>query len=250
MADSFLRYYWSVERVLTPTLRYSQESYEEALRQLVTPGTVWLDIGCGHQVLPDWRFNAERELVHLASYVAGIDVDTNSTAKHRTINSIWAGDVQNLPFPDDSFTLITANMVVEHLSNPRRVFAEVQRVLVPGGSFLFHTPNVNGYITAVNQYLPDWVKKLAAKVLDGRGSDDVYPTFYRCNSEEAIIHAACATGLEVEWILHIPTTATFVRILPIAALELLWIRATMRQSLARFRTNIIGLLHKMPQQVE
>src|SRR5258708_6552811 len=158
MADSRLRYYWSVERVLAPGLRYSQESYEEALRELITPSSVWLDIGCGHQVLPEWRFNAERELVNLASYVAGIDADSASTAKHRTISSIWVGDVQNLPFPDDSFTLITANMVVEHLADPRRVFAEIHRVLVPGGTFLFHTPNVSGYITAVNKYLPERVK--------------------------------------------------------------------------------------------
>jgi ubiquinone/menaquinone biosynthesis C-methylase UbiE len=250
MADSLLRYYWNVERVLAPGLRYSQESYEGALRELVTPSTVWLDIGCGHQVLPEWRFKAERELVNLASYVAGIDVDSNSTGRHRTISSIWAGDAQNLPFPNDSFTLITANMVVEHLENPHRVFAEIHRVLVPGGSFLFHTPNVNGYITAVNKYLPDRIKKLAAKVLNGRDPDDVYPTFYRCNSEESIIYAASVTGLEVERVLHIPSTATFVKILPIAAVELLWIRATMLQSLARCRTNIIGLLHKLPRQDE
>jgi SAM-dependent methyltransferase len=250
MTDSLLQTYWSIERVLAPGLRYSQESYEESLRELITPSTVWLDIGCGHQVLPEWRFNAECELVNLASYVAGIDVDSASTSKHRTIKSIWTGDVQNLPFPDDSFTLITANMVVEHLANPRLVFAEIHRVLVPGGTFLFHTPNVNGYITAVNKYLPDRIKKLAAKVLNGRDPDDVYPTFYRCNTEESIIYAASATGLEVERFLHIPSTAIFVRILPIAAVELLWIRATMRQSLARFRTNIIVLLHKLPQQNE
>jgi ubiquinone/menaquinone biosynthesis C-methylase UbiE len=250
MADSLLRYYWSFERVLAPGLRYSQEFYEESLRELITPSTVWLDIGCGHQVLPEWRFNAENELVNLASFVAGIDVDSNSTAKHRTIKSIWMGDVQNLPFPDDSFTLITANMVVEHLANPQRMFTEIHRVLVPGGTFLFHTPNVNGYITAVNKYLPDRIKKLAAKVLNGRDPDDVYPTFYRCNTEESIIHAASVSGLEVERVLHIPSTATFVKILPIAAVELLWIRATMLQSLARCRTNIIGLLHKVPQQVE
>jgi SAM-dependent methyltransferase len=250
MADALLRYYWNVEHVLAPGLRYSQESYEEALRELVSPNTVWLDLGCGHQVLPEWRFTAECELVNLASYVAGMDVDSAATAKHRTISDIWVGDVQYLPFPNDSFTLITANMVVEHLEDPQSVFAEIHRVLVPGGSFLFHTPNVNGYITAMNRYLPERIKKLAAKILDGRDSDDVYPTFYRCNTEETIFRAARETGLEVKRVNHIPTTATFAKILPIAALELLWIRATMQESLARCRTNIIGLLRKLPQEVD
>jgi ubiquinone/menaquinone biosynthesis C-methylase UbiE len=245
MINVLLRLYWGIERIVAPGLRYSQASYEEALRGLVTQRTVWLDLGCGHQVLPEWRFNAERDLVNLAFYVAGIDVDSKSLAKHRTIRSIWVGDVQCLPFPDNSFTLITANMVVEHLADPCHAFAEIRRVLAPGGSFLFHTPNVNGYITIVNKYLPNGIKKLAAKMLEGRNAEDIYPTFYRCNTEETIIETANESGLEVKQILHIPTSATFARILPMAAVELLWIRATMLESLARYRTNILGILYKL-----
>jgi len=245
MSNFLLRLYWGIERIIAPGLRYSQYSYEEALRELITPRTTWLDIGCGHQVLPEWRLDAERELVGRASYVAGIDADSASLAKHRTIKNISAGDAKNLPFPDNRFTLITANMVVEHLADPRRAFAEIRRVLAPGGVFLFHTPNVNGYIISVNKYLSNRIKKLAAKVLEGRSSEDVYPTFYRCNSEEAIIETAVASGLEVKQIHYIPSTATFARILPMAAVELLWIRATMLQSLARYRTNILGQLYKL-----
>ena len=177
MEDFLLRYYWQVERVLAPGLRYSQDHYEETLRELITPSTVWLDLGCGHQVLPEWRSAAECELVNRASYVAGLDADSVAITKHRTIRKIWVGDIHNLPFPDESFMLITANMVVEHLEDPKLAFAEIRRVLVPGGTFLFHTPNANGYITALNRYLPARVKKFAAKVLDGRDSEDVYPTF-------------------------------------------------------------------------
>ncbi len=244
MTDVLLRLYWGMERVVAPGLRFSQDPYEETLRELITARTVWLDLGCGHQVLPEWRFNSERELVSVASYVAGIDVDSTSSAKHRTIDSIWVGDAESLPFPDNSFTLITANMVVEHLEDPYRAFAEIRRVLAPGGLFLFHTPNVNGYITMLNKYFPNRIKKLAAKVLEGRNPEDVYPTYYRCNSAKTIIETAKVSGLGVKRILHIPTSATFGRILPIAAVELLWIRATMLESLARYRTNILGLLYK------
>jgi hypothetical protein len=97
----------------------------------------------------------------------------------------------------------------------------------------------------VNKYLPNGIKKLAAKVLEGRNSEDVYPTYYRCNTEETIIETADGSGLKVKRILHIPTTAVFARILPMAAVELLWIRATMLESLARYRTNILGLLYKL-----
>jgi ubiquinone/menaquinone biosynthesis C-methylase UbiE len=244
MIDVLYRLYWGIERVVTPGLQYSQHSYEDALRGLITTRTIWLDVGCGHQVLPEWRFKAESELVNLASYVAGIDMDSTSLAKHRTIRNIWVGDVQSLPFPDNSFTLITANMVVEHLVDPRRAFAEIRRVLAPGGSFLFHTPNLNGYIAMVNKYLPNGMKAVTAKILEGRNLEDVYPTWYRCNTEDVIIKTTNESGLHVKRIIHIPTCAAFARILPVAAIELLWIRATMLESLARYRTNILGLLIK------
>jgi ubiquinone/menaquinone biosynthesis C-methylase UbiE len=232
------------ERVIAPGLLYSQYAYEKALCGLITSRTVWLDLGCGHQVLPEWRFEVERELVNRASYVAGIDTDSLSVLRHRTIRNVLVGTVETLPFPDNSFDLITANMVVEHLADPSRAFAEIRRVLAPGGVFLFHTPNVNGYRTIVNKYLPNGFKKLAAKLLEGRHSEDVYPTFYCCNSERTIIETANVSGLEVTQICYIPTTATFARILPIAALELLWIRVTMWESMARHRANILGFLCK------
>jgi ubiquinone/menaquinone biosynthesis C-methylase UbiE len=244
MTNFLLRAYWGIERVMAPGLRYAQYPYEETLRELITPSTEWLDIGCGHHVLPEWRFDAERELVNRASYVAGIDPDSAAVGKHRTIKNILVGDARSLPFPDNRFSLITANMVVEHLEDPGHSFAEIRRVLAPGGVFLFHTPNVKGYIISVNKYLSNGLKKLAARVLEGRSAEDVYPTFYRCNTEKAILETAAASGLEVKRIDYIPSTATFALIFPIAAVELLWIRATMSKSLSHHRTNILGLLYK------
>jgi hypothetical protein len=133
-------------------------------------------------------------------------------------------------------------MVVEHLAEPCRVFAEIRRVLTPGGLFLFHTPNLKGYIAMLSKYVPNGIKRRAATFLDGRQPEDVYPTYYRCNTEEAITRTAQSSGLNVAKILYIPTTTVFGRIPPMAAIELLWIRATMRPSLSRYRTNILGLL--------
>ena len=96
----------------------------------------------------------------------------------------------------------------------------------------------------LSKYFPYRIKKLAAKLLEGRDSEDVYPTYYRCNTEQAILETASKSGFEVKQILHTPTCATFVRILPIAVVELLWIKATMRESLARYRAEILGLLSK------
>ena len=236
--------YEATQRVLAPRLRCSQWWYEENLCHIVNVQTRWLDAGCGHQVLPYRRLAAERELVGRAARVTGVDSDPKAIARHRSITDLHVGTLDKLPFADGAFDLVSANMVVEHLANPVAVFREVFRVLAPGGIFLFHTPNLRSYLIAVARWLPDWIKRAAAQLLEGRKSEDVYPTHYRCNSEHDITEIARATGLEVASIRWVATDAQFALVFPLAILELLWIRTTMRGGMSSHRTNIIVTLRR------
>jgi len=49
-------------------------------------------------------------------------------------------DVQRLTFDDASFDLCTSTEVFEHVPDDRRGFAEIRRVLRPGGRFVFTVP--------------------------------------------------------------------------------------------------------------
>jgi SAM-dependent methyltransferase len=49
-------------------------------------------------------------------------------------------DVERLAFPDASFDLCTSTEVFEHVADDARGFAEIRRVLRPGGRFLFTVP--------------------------------------------------------------------------------------------------------------
>jgi SAM-dependent methyltransferase len=49
-------------------------------------------------------------------------------------------DVQNLTFPDQSFDVCTSTDVFEHVPDDARAFAELHRVLRPGGKILFTVP--------------------------------------------------------------------------------------------------------------
>jgi ubiquinone/menaquinone biosynthesis C-methylase UbiE len=233
-----------MQRVIAPGLRYSQEVYEDALDDLVFSTTRWLDVGCGHHILPEWRTSAEDRLVSRAALVVGIDPDADAVAKHRSIRMIHIGSADNLPFSESSFDLVTANMVVEHMTDPVKNFNEIRRVLSPGGKFLFHTPNLKGYVTAFARSLPSFVKPPLARVLDGRVEADVYPAHYRCNTEETIRSVAALAGFEVMAVRHVSSAAVFARALPVAIIELLWIRATMSERRAMLRTNIISVLQR------
>jgi len=52
-------------------------------------------------------------------------------------------DLENLTFPSRSFDLVVTQDVMEHVLNPTRAFAEVARILKPGGSHIFTVPLVN-----------------------------------------------------------------------------------------------------------
>jgi len=52
--EGLFRTYHALRARLVPSLRYSQELYEEQITAL-TANKRWLDLGCGHQVLPAWR---------------------------------------------------------------------------------------------------------------------------------------------------------------------------------------------------
>jgi len=227
-----------------PSNRYSQQSYEEVLSENCAPGIRWLDVGCGHQLLPDWRDRQERELVGRASLLVGADLDLSAIRRHRSISCRLLADAAHLPFPDCSFDLVTANMVVEHLDNPAQQFAEVSRVLRPEGSFLFHTPNAQNYFARLARVLPDSVKVLLARLLEGRRSQDVYPTHYRANSGKNIARVSHLAGLEVSRLDFVSSSPVFLVIPPLAAVELFWLRFLEDNRYQHLRTNLIVVLRK------
>ena len=238
--------YQAVREVIAPRLKYSQYLYEDALQSHVRRGTRWLDLGCGHQILPSWRAHEEERIVNRSRVIVGLDYDLPSLQKHKTIRRKVRADVTRLPFGDGTFDLATANMVVEHLDDPRAQFAEINRVLTPGGRFIFHTPNALGYFTMLARVVPRAVKLKFVYLLDGRTADDVFPAFYRANSRWRIEELARATGLRVEEFRLIVSDAMFAPVPPLAVLELLWLRLLMTRPLRPLRTNIIAVLTKEP----
>lgn len=235
----------ALQRRIIPELKYSQSYYEEYLRQYTSGVQSWLDIGCGHNLLPTWRADAEKEIVSSVPLIVGVDCDFEALRKHKTIRNVLCADIGALPFRDQSFDLVTANMVVEHLDDPARQFREIARVLQAGGIFLFHTPNLRSYVTRVSKLLPDNVKKVLARKLEGRVEEDVYPTHYRANTDAAIRATAEQAGLEVVAMHFTMSTPVFATIPLLAAVELVYLRNLMRRpKLTPYRQTLICALRR------
>lgn len=240
-----------IHKVVIPTIRFPPDAYEELLTETIRTGMTWLDVGCGHQILSAWRFDREKELVARCEKVVGIDADGPSVSKHRSIVEVHVGDAGSLPFEDDSFDLVTANMVVEHFSDPAKVFSEIRRVLKPGGTFLFHTPNVWGHTTIAARCVPNFVKTRLIYLLTRREAEDVFPTYYRVNSRTKIKHLADRHGFEVQRILMIQghPLALGILVFPVYLLELIWVKLLTIDSLDGLRGNIIAVLKKLENKV-
>jgi SAM-dependent methyltransferase len=244
LRDLFERVYFRMERTLAPDVRYAQWAYEEALGDYVLPGVAWLDLGCGRRLLPPWRAARERELVGRCRQLVGVDLDLPSLIDNLSLSLRAMSSATELPFADGTFDIVTANMVVEHLPDPEHAFREIARVLAPGGLLVFHTPNAGAYPTAVAAAIPDGAKRLLARALEGRLADDVFPTFYRANSQSAITALGNATGFDVVALRLVSSGAVFARVPPLAFIELLWLRYLSSPARADRRSNIIAILRK------
>jgi len=246
MGERRQRQYGFWTRLLAPGLRNSQFAYHAVLRPCAEGRRRWLDVGCGHRLLPGWIHLDAREVEALRGgrTLVGIDPDAASLATNRDHDHRVRARVDRLPFRDATFDLVTANMVAEHLDDPRAALEEIARLLAPGGLFVFHTPNLGSPLVRLLSALPaSWKRRLAA-LLEGRSEEDVFPTRYRLNREGTIRALAARTGLSVRRLDHVETTASTSALGPLVVPELLWIRLLRARPLRRLRTNLVVVLER------
>jgi ubiquinone/menaquinone biosynthesis C-methylase UbiE len=199
----------------------------------------WLDLGCGRELLPLWHQEQEKELVGRPQILVGLDYDIASLKDNRSLRHKVRGDVSCLPFQDGQFDLVTANMVFEHLKDTQGQLKELFRILKPGGELVFHTPNVRGYGPLLAKLLPERMKDRVIWYLQRRRPRDVFPTYYRINSQSEIERLAAVTGFELSALRMVVSTPLFIMIPPLLVLELLLIRFLMSDIGRPFRSNII-----------
>jgi SAM-dependent methyltransferase len=107
-----------------------------------------LDIGCGFG-------RHTYEAIKLGASVVSCDLGIRELEGVRSIVAAMAdrdeipdgvafmavnGDATTLPFPDASFERVVASEVVEHITDDRHAFAELARVLRPGGMLAVTVP--------------------------------------------------------------------------------------------------------------
>lgn len=108
--------------------RYHTWQFEHMLELLRSYGNI-LDAGCGVGWLGELMPN---------EYLWGIDISRKMVQRaKKRIHKVLTGDVENLPYKDNSFDAIFARSVVHHLPRPELGVSELIRVLKQGGRIIF-----------------------------------------------------------------------------------------------------------------
>jgi SAM-dependent methyltransferase len=213
---------------------WDDQLFRERVLAVMRPSDVVLDLGAGSGRLPQMDFRGE------CQSIVGLDPDASVLQNPHLVDA-KVGTGEAIPWPDQSFDLVIADNVLEHLSNPVRVFSEVGRVLKPGGRFLAKTPNRFHYVPMIALVTPTWFHK-RVNVLRGRAESDTFPTFYRANDEGALRRIARDSGLELQNLERIEGRPEYLRISAVSyPLGILWERiVNASQALAFLRVILIG----------
>lgn len=242
-----LAVYRKLKQLLTPQLKHSQYVYKEKLDSYTKTGVRWLDAGCGHGIFPPWMKERGASLVARSAVTVGIDCDSPSLWENRIVHHRVAGNLEALPFPAGTFDLVTANMVVEHLEDPERVGLSVNRVLKPGGLFIFHTPNYLNYQTILASLIPQGLKNKLILFIEKREEKDVFPTHYRLNTEATIRRVANRTGFAVRDLDLVSSVPELFELGPVLILELLLIWIAEFRLFRHWRSSLVVVLEKVAQ---
>lgn len=221
----------------------AEAAYRDLLLSLVDSETVWLDLGCGRFLVREWLPDAQQSQLHLSQTckrIVGIDLEEDDVRLNPYIHEAWVGSIERLPFPNNSFSLITAQMVVEHLSNPLRVMRECMRVLAPGGTFIALTPNLKNLLVAAASLIPDAAKRPLTQRAQSRSAHDIFQTHYRMNTPAAFKKMLGLVGMQVEFIEHIDGSPD-LKFVPVLNKIEEWIRSVQPEAL---RSDLLVLAAK------
>lgn len=164
-------------------LYYSDPKYDgttrfyEWIRESVTPASRVLNMGAGPPTENPIRiFKGE------AAEIVGADVHPVIFKNNELDRAVL---IENgvVPLESEIFDIVYSDYVLEHVEHPEQFLREVARVLKPGGSFLFRTPNVYHYTAIVAGLTPHWFHQAVSKKARALDEDaqEPWPTFYRMN---------------------------------------------------------------------
>ena len=219
--------------------------FYELCRKYAPPNARVLEIGAG-PTNPTSAFLATLGELH------GLDVSNEVLGNRHLTRSAVIRDGR-YPYDDSTFDLAVSNYVVEHVDDARAHLAEVFRVLRPGASYVFRTPNLFHYVALASRLTPHSVHTWLANRLMAQHEDahEPWPTFYALNTPAQVRRHASTAGFELQSMDLVekePSYGMYAR--PLFLLFMAYERAVNASpKLAGLRANLFVVLHRPQRKV-
>ena len=131
-----------------------QKFFNEKMIKIFEEKKEVIDIGGGLRVIKEKnnRYDSSREW--LRPYIEKCDYKIMDPVD--TYHPDIVGDINAMPFDDDSIDAIICLAVLEHIENPIQAYKEIYRVLKPGGYVFIYVPFLYYYHADQGYYGDFW----------------------------------------------------------------------------------------------
>jgi len=163
--------------------------FECEMEYYLKPEHTLLDAGCGRTapILAKYKGKARRligvDLVEFGAAMPGLE--------------LYHSDLAAIPIEENCVDVMMARSVMEHVTDPARVYSESYRVLKPGGRFTILTANLWDYASIIAKLIPNRFHPWIVSRTEGREEHDVFPVAYRTNTRGAVEKWAKHAGFEI-----------------------------------------------------
>jgi 2-polyprenyl-3-methyl-5-hydroxy-6-metoxy-1,4-benzoquinol methylase len=170
---------WSPRRRYQNGYFLPADIYEAVVAQLVTSGCRWIDVGGGHNIFPD-NPGLAKQLVARTSRTVAVDPDA-TTHKNDLVHERVQAFIEDYR-STEPFDLATLRMVAEHITEPDRAAASLERLVKTDGLVVVFTVNLWAPITTMSRLTPFWVHYPVKRFIWGGDEEDTFPVAYKMNT--------------------------------------------------------------------
>ncbi len=116
---------------IIPLQRYWQRRRYRIIMDMVKDNDSCVDLGCGSS-----------KIIQNLPHSIGLDVDLKKLRYIKRTNRLLVkGDISNLPFKDNAFSVVICSQVIEHIPKDRFNLREFYRVIKDDGYLILGTPD-------------------------------------------------------------------------------------------------------------
>lgn len=164
------------ESVLRSHRSRTAENSAAYLLPYLSPGQSLLDVGCGPgTITADFvDLVAPGTVTAVEPEESALDIAREEIAR-RGIEGVRfeVADVHELPYDDDSFDVVHAHQVLQHVHDPVRALREMRRVCKPGGVVAARDADYSGFTWyPASRDLDDWLRLYQDAARANKGEPD------------------------------------------------------------------------------